>query len=305
MKTGLIFSGQGAQAVGMGKSFYDSDPSARAVYDLANSVLGWDLKTLSFEGPAESLTETKVCQPALYTQGFVAYTLLKAANPGLEIAAVGGLSLGELTALAAAGVYDFATGLKIVAQRGKLMQECCEATSGAMAAVMGADRSLVAELAQKCDIDVANFNCPGQIVVSGSKEGIEKAVQVAPEMGIKRVIPLKVAGAYHSRLMRSAAEAFEKFLAGIDFKAPSCPVYTNVTGAVESTPAEIKANLVKQITSSVKWEDDFRAMVNAGVGCFYECGIGGVLTGLAKKIDANVPVTLVSEFSAIPAHAEA
>lgn len=305
MKVGLIFSGQGAQAVGMGKSFYDASADARALYDLANAVLGWDIKQLSFEGPAGELTQTKVCQPALYVQGFAAATLLKKAAPTLEVAAVEGLSLGELTALAVAGVYDFSTGLRLVAERGRLMQECCEATSGTMAAVIGADRAKVAELCTACDIDMANLNCPGQIVVSGSKDGVAAAIAAAPSMGIKKVIALTVAGAYHSRLMKPAAEKFEQYLAGVEFKAPQITVYTNVTGKTITSPAEIKASLVRQIYSPVLWEDCFRAAVASGINDFYECGMGGVLTGMAKKIEPSAKVTLISEWGQLPTAATA
>ena len=304
MKTGILFSGQGAQAVGMGKSFYEASPSARAIYDLANAVLGWDLKKTCFEGPSEKLTATKVCQPALFVHGFTAFTLLKEANVAMEIAGMAGLSLGELTALASAEVFDFTTGLKIVAERGRLMQEACEATSGTMASIIGAEKAKVALLCAQCDIDMANLNCPGQIVISGAKEKMAAAVVAAAGMGFKKVIPLNVAGAYHSRLMKPAAEAFEKFLAPIHFKAPKFAVFTNTTGLQVKTPEEIKTALVKQVFSPVLWEDCFRNLASKGVEQFYECGMGGVLSGLARRIDENAKVSPVAEMRDIKAPAQ-
>jgi [acyl-carrier-protein] S-malonyltransferase len=301
MKTGIMFSGQGAQVVGMGKSFYEASATARSIFDLSSAIVGWDLKKACFEGPADFLTQTRICQPALFVHGFTAFTLLKEANPGMEVTALGGLSLGELTALAAAGVFDFATGLKIVAQRGRLMQEACETTAGGMASIIGADKAKVAQLCAQCDVDMSNLNCPGQIVISGSKEKIVAAVAAAAGMGFKRVIPLNVAGAYHSRLMKPAAEAFEKFLAPIKFSAPRYPVFTNTTGQRVEDVEAIKAALVKQVYSPVLWEDCFRGMVVLGVEQFYECGVGGVLTGLARRIDDKVTAASLAEMKDIAA----
>lgn len=285
----------------MGKSFYEGSPKIQGMMDLANAIVGWDLKELCFNGPAEPLTQTKVCQPALYVHGFAAYTLLREANSGLELTAAAGLSLGELTALAAAGVFDFATGLKIVAERGRLMQEACEATQGTMASVIGADKAKVAELCAQFDIDMANLNCPGNIVISGAKDKVKAAMDAAPTLGFKRVIPLNVAGAYHSRLMKPAAERFEQFLKPFYFEAPRFPVFSNTTGAQVSTPEEIKAALVKQVFSPVLWEECFRGMMALGVEQFYECGMGGVLTGLAKRIAPEAKVMPLMEMKDIAA----
>jgi len=301
MKTGLIFSGQGAQAVGMGKSFYEASPIVRGMYDLAHSVLGYDLKKVCFEGPAEELTQTKVCQPALYVHGFAAWTLLKDAMPVAEVAAVAGLSLGELTALAAADVFDFATGLRVVAMRGRLMQEACESTNGTMASVIGGSRAQVTELCAAYDIDMANLNCPGQIVISGEKSKVQAAVAAGAGMGFKKIIPLNVAGAYHSRLMQGAADKFAKFLQDVNFKAPKFAVFTNTTGQQVKTPEEIKAALVKQVTHSVLWEDCFRNAAALGVEQFYECGVGGVLTGLAKRIEPNAKVSAIATIQELQA----
>lgn len=301
MNVGLLFSGQGAQAVGMGQSLYDAHPQVRGLYDLAHQILGWDLKKVSFEGPADELTQTKVCQPALYVHGYAVQMLLRQMNPKLQVVTAAGLSLGELTALAAAGVYDFETGLKVVAERGRLMQEACETTQGAMASVLGGERDKVAELCRQFDIDMANLNSPGQIVISGDKAKVAAAVAAAGGMGFKKVIPLNVAGAYHSRLMQPAADKFQKFLANIKFESPRLQVFTNTTGGQVKTPDEIKAALVKQVTGSVLWEDCQRNMVALGIQQFYECGMGGVLTGLAKRIDPNAKVTAIATMTELQA----
>ncbi len=297
MKTALLFSGQGAQYVGMGKSLYDNYKEVRSYWDSANDILSFDLKSISFHGPEEQLTDTSICQPALYVHGFSIYKILQKANKLENLTAALGLSLGELTALAVAQVYDFQTGLRIVAERGRLMQEACKATDGSMASLIGGTQELVKELCKNCDVDMANINCPGQIVISGERFKIEEACNQAKEMAFSRVIPLKVAGAYHSRLMKSAADAFEKFLASIEFKVPQLKVFTNTTGKAIEDPTEIKKALVKQVVSSVLWED---CMVNAaklGIEEFIECGPGKVLSGLARRINKDWVVRSVSEFS--------
>ena len=227
MAKGLLFSGQGAQQVGMGRSLYENSTTAQALYDEANEVLGWDLKGVCFEGPSETLTETKICQPALYVQGFVLFSILKERGQMEDLVAACGLSLGELTALAAAGVYDFATGLRLVAERGRLMQEACDATQGGMAAVIGGTPDAVQAYCDQYGIEIANLNCPGQIVVSGEKDRVLDAAANSKEAGFKLVKPLNVAGAYHSRLMVSARDAFAEFIQDFEFKAPQIAVYTN------------------------------------------------------------------------------
>lgn len=300
MATGLLFSGQGAQSVGMGKSLYENSDIAKALYDEANEVLGWDLKTLCFEGPDEALTETKVCQPALYVQGFALFSILKERGMLGDYKSACGLSLGELTALAAAGVYDFATGLRLVAERGRLMQEACDATKGGMAAVIGGTPEDVQTFCDEFDIEVANLNCPGQIVISGDNEKVLEAV-AASKGRFKLCKPLNVAGAYHSKLMISARDAFAEFIKEFDFKAPEVVVYTNVTGKQVSDPQEIKDSLVSQIVSSVRFEDCLRNMAaENGIEQFYECGPGKVLAGFAKRTDRALNVTPMSEFDEIP-----
>jgi len=297
MATGLLFSGQGAQRVGMGRSLYEQAASARALYDEANGVLGYDFKKICFEGPEEELTQTRVCQPALYVLGFAAAKLLAERGQFAEVRCALGLSLGELTALATAGVFDFATGLRLVAARAELMQKACEATQGGMAALIGGDRAAAENLAKECDIDLANLNCPGQIVVSGEGENVAKAVGLAKERGFKMAVPLKVAGAYHSRLMASASTAYADVLKDAEFKTPRFTVFTNVTGKAVSAPEEIKAALVRQIVSPVLWEDCQRAALALGVVEYYECGPGAVLAGFAKRIDKAIIIQPACEWA--------
>lgn len=302
MAKGLLFSGQGAQQVGMGRSLYDNSATAKALYDEANEVLGWDLKGICFDGPDEELTLTKVCQPALYVQGFALFSILKERGHMDDLVAAAGLSLGELTALAAAGVYDFSTGLRLVAERGRLMQEACDATEGGMAAVIGGTPESVQEFCDKFDIEIANLNCPGQIVISGEKTRVMDAVANSKEAGFKLCKPLNVAGAYHSRLMASARDAFAGFIKDFDFKTPEIAVYTNVTGGRVSDPQEIKEMLVKQVVSSVRFEDNLRAMAaEHSLADFAECGPGKVLAGFAKRIDKSLSVSPYYEFDELPA----
>lgn len=301
MAIGLLFSGQGAQQVGMGRSLFENSATARALYEEADAVLGWSLSKICFEGPAETLTETRVCQPALYVHGYAIFKLLEEAGKLDDLKVSLGLSLGELTALAAAGAFDFATGLKIVAERGKLMQEACDSTQGSMASIIGGSPEAVQALAEAHDIDVANLNCPGQIVISGASEKVAAAVEAANAAGdFKRVIPLTVAGAYHSRLMESARARFAEYLSGVDFKAPAKTVFTNVTATAVTTPAEIRENLTKQVVSSVRWEECMQAAAAAGVTEFYECGPGAVLSGLGRRIDRSLKITSLAEYEQLP-----
>lgn len=301
MSLALLFAGQGAQKVGMGKSLYDGSPAARALYDEADRILGWSLTKVSFEGPEAELTQTKICQPALYVHGLAMLAALREKVRATEIKIALGLSLGEVTALAAAGVFDFATGLKVVAERGRLMQQACEKSTGGMAAIIGEDRPKVEQLCAEFGIQAANFNAPGQIIVSGEKAKVEALVAAAKERGLKRVMALNVAGAYHSRLMEPAREEFARYLAGVAFAAPQFTVFTNTTGQAVSEPAQIREALIKQVVSSVLWEDCMRSAVAAGATEFYECGPGGVLAGLAKRTDKAWVVKSFAELADIPA----
>jgi [acyl-carrier-protein] S-malonyltransferase len=302
MALALLFAGQGAQKVGMGRSLHDASPAARALYEEAGRVLGWDLAKISFEGPEASLTETKVCQPALYVHGLALLAALRetgklAGDPALVL----GLSLGEVTACAAAGVFDFATGLRIVAERGRLMQVACEQTTGSMAAVIGEEPAAVEALCAEFGIEAANFNAPGQIIISGEKNRVADAVAGAKARGMKKVMPLNVAGAYHSRLMEPARAAFEAYLAPIPFAAPRCQIFTNTTGQAVANPADIKAALVRQVVSPVRWEQCMRSAAAAGAGPFWELGPGGVLAGLARRTDKAWAVTSFAEYSDLSA----
>lgn len=296
MKTAVLFSGQGAQHVGMGLSIYENVESARGYWDRADEILGFSLKEIAFNGPEERLTDTSICQPALYVHGYSIFKALEEMGRIGELRAALGLSLGELTALGVAGVFDFETGLKIVAERGRLMQEACEATDGGMASLIGGTPELVRELCKECDVDMANVNCPGQIVISGEREKIDLACNRAKEMEFSRVIALKVAGAYHSRLMRGAAESFEKFLANIEFKAPRISVFTNTTGKEVRDPKGIKEALVRQVVSSVLWDSCMKNAAELGIEEYFECGPGKVLTGLARRINKDWVVRPVSEY---------
>ncbi len=231
MAIALLFAGQGAQKVGMGKSLFEASASVRALYKQAREILGWDLARVSFEGPDTELTLTEVCQPALFVHGMALHTLLAEQGKLGDGRYALGLSLGEITAYTAAGVFDFATGLRVVAERGRLMQLACEQSVGGMAAILGEERAKVAELCAAFDIEAANFNAPGQIIVSGEKAKVDAAVAAAKDQGIKKIIPLNVAGAYHSRLMEPARAAFAAFLDTVTFAAPRLTVFTNTTGA--------------------------------------------------------------------------
>ena len=303
MALALLFAGQGAQKIGMGKSWCAGSVAARALYDEANSLLGYDLKKISFEGPEEALTQTKVCQPALFVHGMAVWRALLAAGKvpeeGPRMAL--GLSLGEITAYCAAGVFDFSTGLRVVAERGRLMQQACEQTTGGMAAIMGEERAKVYELCREFDLEAANFNAPGQIIVSGEKSRVLSAVAAAKDRGIKKIIPLKVAGAYHSRLMEPARTTFATFLETMPFSAPRFRVFSNTTGQAIHDPDAIKAALVKQVVSSVLWEDCMRSAAIAGATEFWEFGPSGVLSGLARRTEKSWVVKSFSEFGDLAA----
>ena len=301
MALALIFSGQGAQKVGMGKSLYEGSAAARDLYDQAGQVLGWDLKKISQEGPEAELTQTKVCQPALFVHGLSVVAALQEKGKLPDVKFAMGLSLGEVTALTAAGVFDFPTGLKVVAERGRLMQQACEKTTGGMAAVIGEERAKVYELCKEFDIEAANFNAPGRIIISGEKDMVTAAAAAAKDRGVKKVMMLNVAGAYHSRLMEPARAEFAAYLAGVTFNRPKFTVFSNTTAQVVSEPGQIRDALVKQVVSSVLWEDCMRNCSAAGATEFWECGVGGVLAGMAKRTEKSWVVKSFSEFTDLPA----
>jgi [acyl-carrier-protein] S-malonyltransferase len=301
MSLALIFSGQGAQKVGMGKSLADNAATAARLYARANEVLGWDLAKMCFEGPDELLVPTRVCQPALFVHGYTLYSLLKEQGKLTNLTTVAGLSLGEVTALTVAGVFDFDTGLRVVAERGRLMQLACEAAASGMASIIGEDPAKILDLCQEFDIEISNLNCPGQIVVSGEKAKVDACVTAAKERGMKKVIPLNVAGAYHSRLMEPARAEFAKFLQSVPFNAPSLTVLTNTTGKQVSQPEAIREALIKQVVSTVRWEDCMREAAVLGATEFWECGPGAVLVGLARRINKDWPTKTFNEFSDLSA----
>jgi [acyl-carrier-protein] S-malonyltransferase len=286
-KTALLFAGQGAQAVGMGRDLAEAFPTARGLFDRANQALGYDLAKICFEGPEAELTKTENAQPGIYLVSWVCLQLLRERVPSLEFQATAGLSLGEFTALAAAGVMSFEDGLKVVRQRGRFMQEACEAAPGAMAAIIGLDEAPTREVCAEAGVELANLNCPGQLVISGEKAGIDKACELAKARGAKRALPLPVAGAYHSRLMASAQPRLRAALAQIPLHLPGVPVISNVTAQPHHTAGEIHARLVDQVTSSVRWEESMRYLLAQGFTRFIELGPGAALTGFMKRIDKN------------------
>lgn len=282
-----MFAGQGAQAVGMGRDLAEKYDAAAALFAKADEQLGYALSEKMFHGPAAELTRTSVCQPALYAHGLACLELLRDAVPDLEIAGVAGLSLGEFTAHAAAGTFDFATGLDLVAKRGAFMEEATAAVEGSMAALIGGEEEEIRRLASDCDIDVANLNAPGQIVVSGSKEGIAKAVATAESYGVRIAQELDVAGAYHSRLMISAQEKLAGVLRGLDLKTPTLPVVCNVTAREVSGADEIRETLEAQVSGSVRWSECVQHYLGKGETLFIELGPGRVLAGLMRRIDRS------------------
>ena len=295
----LLFSGQGAQKVGMGKDFVEASAAAREMAEKADQALGFPISTIMFEGPDEELTKTSRCQPALYLHGLMALALIRERLPNLKPVAAAGLSLGEFTAHAAAGTFSLEDGLKIVGKRGAFMEEACNATEGSMAALIGGEEDQVHALATAADVDVANFNAPGQIVLSGTVAGIDAAVAKAKDFGIRRAIKLNVAGAYHSRLMQSAQDKLAAELGGISFSKPSIPVICNYAASPVSEEAEIRSMLEKQVTGSVRWTASIQALVAMGHRNFLELGPGKVIAGLVGKIDKEAVVYSVEDLASL------
>ena len=304
-KTALLFAGQGAQTVGMGKDLAEAFPSAKAWFDRANATLGYDLAAVCFSGPESELTKTENAQPGIYLVSWIALELLRERVPDLAFDATAGLSLGEFTALAAAGSFSFEDGLKVVRQRGRFMQEACEATQGGMAAIIGLDEAVTREVCAATGVELANLNCPGQIVISGAADKMTAACDLAKAKGAKRALPLPVAGAYHSKLMASAQPKLAAELAKICVQTPRVPVYSNVTAAPHTTPDDIRATLVKQVTSSVRWEESIRAMLAAGYTRFIELGPGSALSGFMKRIDKTATIYNVSDVASLEATVKA
>ena len=304
-KTALLFAGQGAQAVGMGKDLAAAFPAAQALFDRANAALGYDLTAVCFNGPDAELTKTENAQPGIFLVSWVALELLRARVPGLKFEATAGLSLGEFTALTAAGAMSFVDGLRVVRLRGRFMQEACEATRGGMAAIIGLDEGPTREVCVEAGVELANLNCPGQIVISGEADKITKACELAKARGAKRALPLTVAGAYHSQLMASAQPKLRQALAGIALAAPVVPVIANVTAQPHGTPGSIVDTVVAQVTGSVRWEESVRCLLAQGFTRFIELGPGTALTGFMKRIDKTAQVLNVADCPSLEATVKA
>jgi [acyl-carrier-protein] S-malonyltransferase len=303
-KIALLFAGQGAQSVGMGRDLAEQFPTAAELFQEADDVLGRKLSEIAWHGPIEQLTKTSNCQPALFVHGLACLSILRELAGNFPVGGAAGLSLGEMTAHAAAGTFDFAAGLKLVQRRGELMDEACAATNGAMAAMIGADESAVRALAADASVDIANINAPGQIVISGEKAKVEIAIGLAKEHGIRRATLLTVAGAYHSRLMESAYQQLGAVLLHVPVQPPRFPVISNVTGAEVTTPIEIRRTLQDQVTGTVRWLDCMERLAGLGCDFFIELGPGGVLAGLLRRTRKGLDVMSVSNSASAQACAE-
>lgn len=304
-QTALMFAGQGAQYVGMGKDWSNQFPTARTWFERARSALGYDLPSICFEGPEPELTKTENAQPGIFLVSWVAYQLLKERVPHLSFQAAAGLSLGEFTALTAAGALSFEDGLRIVRLRGRFMQEACEATRGGMAAIIGLDEAVTREVCEQSGVVLANLNCPGQLVISGEADKIGKACELAKSKGARRALPLPVAGAYHSPLMSSAQPRLKAELANLVIQTPSVPVISNVTAQPHTGSEEIRARLVEQVTSSVRWEESMRVLLAQGFTRFIELGPGTALSGFMKRIGKDAQVLNVSDVASLETTAKA
>lgn len=287
---GVIFAGQGSQHPGMGEELYRTSPAAKAVFDQADQILGWSISRCCFQGTQEELTACAVCQPAIYVASYAAFAHWQEEHPHTTPAIAGGLSLGEITAFAAAGAYTFQQGLKLVARRGELMDLQCKNHPGAMAAIIGAPEEAVQSICAEIGVDVANYNCPGQLIISGEVQAVEEAAAKLAPVAMKAT-RLQVAGAYHSRLMKEAGEAFRAFIAEVPIVAPRFPVVHNVTGQIaDESPDAIREHLAQQIYSPVRWESCARTMATH-CQSMVEFGPGNVLAGLMRRIDRKFPVT--------------
>ncbi len=287
MKHGYVFPGQGAQSVGMGKDLYDNVAEAKALFEQANEILGFRITDIMFAGTDEELKQTKVTQPAVFL-----HSVILAKALGVNPDAVAGHSLGEFSALVVAGALSFEDGLKLVAKRAMAMQQACEITPGTMAAILGLEDSKVEEICASIDgvVVAANYNCPGQLVISGAVDAVDAACAAAKEAGARRALRLPVGGAFHSPLMEPARQELEKAINEAPFQTPTCPVYQNVDAKPYTDPTQIKANLVAQLTGAVRWTQISQNMVADGLTTFTELGPGAVLQGLIKKASADVTI---------------
>lgn len=300
-KTALLFAGQGAQSVGMGKSLAEKFPGAKDWFVRANKALGYDLTKICFEGPEAELTRTENAQPGIFLVSWAAFQLLRERLLSLNFEATVGLSLGEFTALAAAGVFPFDDAIRVVRQRGQFMQEACEATRGGMAAVIGLDEAPTRQVCVEAGVELANLNCPGQIVISGEADKLAGACELAKAKGAKKAMPLQVAGAYHSKLMASAQPKLQAALANVPLAKAQVTVISNVTAEPHGAPSDIQRLLVDQVTSSVRWEASMRYLLKQGFTRFIELGPGKALSGFMKRIDPTVQMLNVADAESLEA----
>jgi [acyl-carrier-protein] S-malonyltransferase len=295
MTRAVVFAGQGAQALGMGRDLAEAEPACRALFERADAVLGYALSKVCFEGPEEELTRTSRCQPAIFVTSMACLVALDARLPGLDWAAAGGLSLGEWTALHYAGVLGFEDTVRVLEARGRFMEEACAARAGAMLSVIGLPVETLQTLCGETGVEIANLNSPGQTVLSGPREAIAVAERLAGEAGAKRAVPLNVAGAYHSSLMAPAAEQLDAFLRGVDFAPARIPVASNATGGPHGDADAIREAMVRQVTGTVRWVENVRWLKRIGVEACVECGPGKVLSGLIKRIDSGIALHNISD----------
>jgi [acyl-carrier-protein] S-malonyltransferase len=298
-KTALLFAGQGAQVVGMGQDLVRKFAPAQEWFGRGKSVLGYDLGEICFSGPVTELIKTEHSQPGIFLVSWVAWQLLQERVPGLEFSATAGLSLGEFTALAAAGALSFEDGLGLVRQRGRFMQQACDATRGSMAAIIGLDEATTREVCEQAGVVLANLNCPGQLVISGEIDRISKACELAKTKGARRALPLTVAGAYHSPLMAAAQPKLSAELNRVAVNTPAVAVISNVKARPHESPERIRAALVDQVTSPVRWEESMRYLLGQGFNRFIELGPGSALSGFMKRIDPNVTILNVADLGSL------
>jgi [acyl-carrier-protein] S-malonyltransferase len=285
----FVFPGQGSQFVGMGKDLYDNSALAKELFDRANKILGFDITNLMFSGTDEDLKQTKVTQPAVFLHSVI---MAKVLGDKFKPDMTAGHSLGEFSALVAAGALSFEDGLTLVSKRAQAMQKACELNPSTMAAIIGMEDAVIEQVCAEIDgIVPANYNCPGQLVISGTNEGIDKAIAKFTEMGAKRALKLSVSGGFHSPMMEPARAELEKAINEVSFSKPVCPVYQNVTASPVTDPAEIKKNLVAQLTSPVRWTQTMQNMIANGLTEIVEVGPGAVLQGLMRKINRDITAT--------------